>query len=208
MLASPASAHTPKINAGCVDNEPTLSVNLSAYSSGSHGKTNTVTVTEDNGAVTLLTKTDFGGTYSGTFNNTSNPSTGDASVGHTYAVAITAWDDPQGKNGWTTTLHASSPACVTKTTTPPPTTTTTAPPPTTTTTTAPPTSSSVEETTAPTSSSSAVVVPPVTTTNGPGGGLAYTGVSTALPLGIAGALVVVGGGLLFWIRMSAKRRAS
>jgi hypothetical protein len=205
MLASPASAHTPVIHAGCVNNEPTLSINLSAYDKGSNGKSNTVTAVED-GKVTLLPVTKFQSTYNGTFNSGSNPSTGDATTDHSYVVTVKAWDDVDGSKGWSKTLTASSPTCVT----PPPTTTTTVPPTTTTTVVAPPTSttSSISPTTgsATTTSSGAVVAP--TTTNGPGGGLAYTGVSTALPLGIAGVLVVAGGGLLLWIRMSAKRRTS
>jgi hypothetical protein len=206
-MAGPASAHTPKVNAFCSnDNQPTLTVDLSAYSASSNKHKNTVTVTEDDGAnkVTLLATTNFSTTFNQTFNSKSTPSTGSADQAHTYSVAITAWDDPTGKNGWTKTLPASSPKCVE--TPPPPSSTTNSPPPTTTTT-APPTtgSSSVSPTTA-TTTSGAVAAP--TTTNGPGGGLAYTGVSTALPLGIAGALVVAGGGLLFWIRMSAKRKTS
>lgn len=203
-MAGPASAHTPVIHAGCVNNEPTLSVDLTQYSASSNKHKNTVTVTED-GKVTLLATTNFSSTFHQTFNSESTPSTGSADEAHTYSVAIKAWDDPTGKNGWTTTLPAASPKCV-ETPPPPPTTTTTTPPPATTTTeTAPPTTGSSSVPPA-TTTTGAVVAP--TTTNGPGGGLAYTGVSTALPLGIAGALVVAGGGLLFWIRMSAKRKTS
>jgi LPXTG-motif cell wall-anchored protein len=55
-----------------------------------------------------------------------------------------------------------------------------------------------------------MVAPATTTTTTPAAvasaQLPNTGVSAAVPLGIAGVLLVAGGGILVWMRMSARRR--
>ena len=47
----------------------------------------------------------FGGSFVKTYNFTS------AFVAHAWSVAVTAWDDPTGSNGWTTTLSGTTAPC-------------------------------------------------------------------------------------------------
>jgi hypothetical protein len=212
VLAIPASAHTPVVTPACSDGQMTLSISLTNYSQGSHGKTNTVSATDTpagGSAIQLVpANTSFGTTFKADFDGSSNPATGSASVVNNFSVKVSAWDDPTGSKGFSKTFYYTVQPCVAPPTTTTTTTTTTPPPPPSSTTTAPPTTTTAVV--APTS----VSVPPTTTsavvaaaTTTPGSGsLPFTGVNTALPLGIAGFLVVVGGGLLFWLKFSARRR--
>jgi hypothetical protein len=213
VLALPASAHTPNIQASCdsYKGQMVLSIDLSSYVVGPHGEKNTVTATDtpEGGAAITLVDTPFGTAYNATFNATSTPATGSASVANHFHVKVTAQDFPNNPD-YSKTYDKVIYPCV-KTPPPPPSSTTTAPP-TTTTTTAPPTTTTTTtgSTTAPaTTTSEAVVAAASTTPAAPGSGsLPFTGVNTALPLGIAGLLVVAGGGILFWLKFNARRRHS
>jgi hypothetical protein len=206
-LALPASAHTPTITAACdtETGQAVVTISLGAYSDNKPLK-NWVQLDYDGGS--LLAQTPFSKTFPETSYRV------DGTKAHSFTMTVFAYDDPNGKshgNGsrqqWDGTFPASSTACVqpkptetsttTTTTTTDTSTTTPAPPTTTTGTTAPP---SVETTTA-------AVIAATTTTPG-SGSLPFTGVNTALPLGIAGLLVVAGGGILFWLRFNARRRQS
>ncbi len=205
-LALPASAHVPHITAGCNDNKAELTITLQAYGTSPSSKGNWVEASDENGQI--LAKTSFGSDFTKTIWEA------DATVAHHYTVTVYAQDDANGSqhgNGsrdqWDGTFSASSNACCpgkTTTTTPP--TTTTGPPTTTTHTTTPPST-----TTGSTTSTTTAVVAAATST-GPVGSanssLPFTGANVGLPLGIAGALVVIGGGLLFWLRFNAKRRSA
>lgn len=172
-LAVPASAHVPNVKAECKDGKTTLSVVLTKYVVH-QGKTNTVQVTD--GEQTLQEETNFGTSFSKTFET-------DGSVDHAFVVTVKAWDDPKGEKGWSFVKRLPVTACVT------PTTTTTVPPTETTTTT-------VSETTVPpTETTTTTTAAPVTTTTAVSGGLADTGASIAIPL-VLGALLLVGGGAL------------
>jgi hypothetical protein len=207
VLALPASAHTPNWTARCVDGQMKVSVDLEQYQKGSDGKTNTVTLTDTpagGSAITLVNAKSFNQSFTASFDANSNPATGAADVTNVFSLTVKAWDDPTGSKGWTVSLTKTVEACATKTTTttPPTTTTTTTTPPTTKTT--PPATT----TTGPTTSTTSVVVAATSTTPVGGGTLPFTGANVGLPLGIAGALVVIGGGLLFWLRFSARRKHS
>ncbi|MCR6492892.1 hypothetical protein [Cellulomonas sp. P24] len=65
-------------------------------------KTNHVVVTIDG---TAVEDTDFSTTF------TKSYTFSDKYTSHTYSVAVTAWDDPTGHNGWTFTKSGSSIAC-------------------------------------------------------------------------------------------------
>lgn len=205
-LALPASAHTPKIKAGCNDyGQATVSINLRDYKVDHHKK-NTVTLTEDKDTV-LLPTTTFGEQYPvhQTRTGAGNPAnwktfTVDGTDAHHFVMSVTSIDGIG--EGY---FPADSTACPQPTDT---TTTTT----TTTTDTVPPTdtSTSSSETTPPATTTSEAVVAAATTTQAPPGAqqLAFTGVNAALPIGIAAALVVVGGGILFWLRFNSRRKTS
>lgn len=181
FAAVPASAHTPTVEAACVDKVSTLTVNLKDYRV-EQGKKNTVVVTVDDQAPKSF---EFGKDFSQTF--TAEPAT----VEHEYKVEVKAWDDPTGDLKFTRSFDRSTEACVKNI---PPTTTTT----TTTTTTAPTTTTTVEETTT-TVETTTESSPAATTTTevavvpaGDTEALASTGASIAIPLVIG--LVLLGGG--------------
>jgi hypothetical protein len=199
-LAGVASAHTPKFTTGCLDDgHATLTVNLQAYSQPqktSEHNTVTVTYTPNGGKVqSVLATTNFDTSY------TPKPLAVDGTTAGTFTIVVTAWDDPNGqhKGDWDGTFTRTTTVCQQPPTKP--TTTTTAPP--TTTKTTPPTSG---ETTPPTTTTAAVA-PVSDKTATPPGGLAYTGVSTELPLIIAGVLIVLGAGALITMRVLKRRRA-
>jgi hypothetical protein len=196
-LALPASAHVHSDTAGCYNNSAVFKVDLENYNGG---KTNTVTITDQ--GTTIVNAETFKTSYVKTFTDA------DATVAHTFTISVVAGDDKTGSQGFTFKDTQTSPVCETPPP-PPPTTTTTTPPPPSSTTTAPPTTTSSSTTpppattTAPPTTTTAVVAAATTT---PGSGsLPFTGVNTALPLGIAGLLVVAGGGILFWLRFKARR---
>ena len=105
---------------------------------------------------------------------------------HSYTVTVKAGDDQDGSHGFSFTKSGKIAACVT-------------PPPTTTTTTVAPTTTTTSPTVAPTTTSPAAAPP------ADQGGLANTGASVGLPLGIGALLLVGGGALLLVVR---KRRSA
>lgn len=192
-FAGVASAHTPHLSAECKGETTTLTVKLDAYNAK---KTNTVTVTDGG---TTLDDTAFKSSYDKKFDVPGD-------VDHSFTVKVVAGDDRDGAKGWSFTKTLDVKACVTppeETTTT--TTTTEAPPETTTTTEAPPS----EETTT-TTTEVAPVVNTSTTSPAPevqNEGLAETGASIALPLGIAGVLLVGGVVALVVVRKRGNSKA-
>lgn len=172
-LTIPASAHTPKLSAKCdIDTgKTTLHVNLENYNGQ---KDNTVKAVEGSNA---LVDTTFKSNFSKDWDFS-------ATEAHTFTVSVVAWDDEDGKQGFTFTQTLTVEACVT----PPPVTTTT--------TTVAPTTTTSSEAPAP----STKPAPPKDQ-----GGLANTGASVGLPLGIGALLLVGGGALLLVVR---KRRSA
>ena len=184
-LAIPASAHTHVDSASCTDGKVVLKVSLTRYV----GSTNHVTVAQA-GVSKALVDTDFGSTF--TLPNTKYPlPTFDPTVANDFTVKVVASDSSQ--YSFTESLH--SDACKQA----PPTSTTT------TTVKAPPT----KVTTTTTTTTTAAPVAAVTTTTTPAAAasapLPNTGVSTAVPLGIAGLLLAAGAAILVTLRL--RRRA-
>jgi LPXTG-motif cell wall-anchored protein len=177
-FAGSAAAHTNKSKAECVDDTTTLTVDLTAYNKK---ETNTVKITDGE---TVLHEGEFDENYQEQFEVPGD-------VEHVFTIDVKAGDDPTGKKGWTFTEEHKVEACVEPTTPPSETT----PPVETTTETPVPTSS--EAPPAPTT-------PPTTTTTEQEEVLAETGASIALPLGIAGALIVGGVGAMFFVRRRSK----
>jgi LPXTG-motif cell wall-anchored protein len=171
-----ASAHTNRSSAECVDPTTTLTVDLTAYSTK---HTNTVKITD--GDTVLDENNDFGKEYAKKFEVPGD-------VEHNFTIVVKAGDDDK----FSFTKEYKVEACVE---TPPPSSETSTPPVETTT-----------ETPAPTSSEAppAPTTPPTTTTTEQEEVLAETGASVALPLGIAGVLIVGGAGALFVVRRRSK----
>jgi hypothetical protein len=92
----PASAHTPAVDVSCEQ----LTVRLASYQAGA--EPNTVRVVVDGAE---LANTPFGAAYDRTFTFT------DAAVAHDWSVAVTAFDDPSGANGWTFTRSGTTSPC-------------------------------------------------------------------------------------------------
>lgn len=186
-FAGTAGAHTNRSAAECVDGVTTLTVDLTAYDDSKKNK-NTVTITDND---EVLDDAEFGKGYQDTFEVPGD-------IDHKFTVDVKAWDDPEGKQGWTFTKVIDVAKCVEPTQ--PPTETETTPPTETTTTTTevPPTSTSSEAPPVPTTP------PTTTTTEVQEEALANTGASIALPLGIAGVLIVGGIGALFVVRRRSK----
>lgn len=170
-----ASAHTNRSSAECVDPNTTLTVDLTAYSTQ---HTNTVKITD--GDTVLDENNNFGKEYAKKFDVPGD-------VEHNFTIVVKAGDDDK----YSFTKEYKVEACVEA----PPTSETTTPPVETTT-----------ETPAPTSSEAppAPTTPPTTTTTEQEEVLAETGASVALPLGIAGVLIVGGAGALFVVRRRGK----
>jgi len=186
-FAGVASAHTHDVNAVCKGDTTVLTVNLKSYADGTKkGKENHVKIT-DNGGVLLET-----GFQSKLENKVFQVS---GAVKHDFVVDVTAWDS----NKYNAHEEVSVEACVTT----PPSSSTTSETTTTTTTT--------EVTTPPSSSTEAPPVVATSTTTSPpapaaqGGPLAETGASIALPLGIAGVLILGGVGALFVVRRRSSK---
>lgn len=183
-FAGTAAAHTNKSSAKCEGDTTTLTVDLTAYRKNEENKqSNTFKITDGE---TVLDEGTFDRNYQKEFEFPGD-------VDHVFTIDVTAWDDPKGERGWTFTQEHEVAACVEQTTTPP--TETTTPPVETTTETPVPTSS--EAPPAPTT-------PPTTTTTEQEEVLAETGASVALPLGIAGVLIVGGAGAMFFVRRRSK----
>jgi hypothetical protein len=211
-LALPASAHTHNHSAGCNTNTDKIEYNLDLeqYQTTFNGKPikNTVNVTDNTTGDVIVNNDDFGTKLVSTL-----PVPGDVTVEHKFTIVVVAGDDKdikngQGKKGFSFTAYDTASPCPppsSSSATPPPSDSSvppsqppssqpsSVPPPTSNTTTAPPTTTTTT-----------AVVAAATTTPG-SGSLPFTGVNTALPLGIAGLLVVAGGGILFWLRFKARR---
>ncbi|HEX5120296.1 MAG TPA: hypothetical protein VFW65_34365 [Pseudonocardiaceae bacterium] len=190
-LALPASAHTHSQSAQCYGDNIQYQVDLENYATGKdkHGDEikNSVNITDETTGTVVANEADFGSTFVKNFPDAAD----DATVQHTFKITVVAGDDPDGSQGFSYTHEDSAGPCVT---TPPPSSTTTPPPPPSSTTTAPPTTTT------------AVVAAATTTNVPPGAGeLASTGVNAGFPLAIAGALVIIGGGILFWLRYNARK---
>lgn len=192
-FAGTAGAHTNRSFAECKNDKATLSVDLTFYNDR---EVNTVKVT-DNGKV--LHDGEFGKTFQRKFE-----AKGD--VAHVFVVDVVAGDDPKEENNrdkWTFDAEYKVAACVTVTQ-PPATSSTSATP----TSEAPTSEAPTSEAPAPTSSEVAPPsASPVPTTPAPAAQeevLAETGASIALPLGIAGFLIVGGVGALFVVRRRGK----
>lgn len=194
VLALPASAHVHSDNAACYGSTAEFTVDLQNYNSG---VTNTVTIT-DNGTTVV-----DGQTFKSSYNTPVKDD--NATIEHAFKITVVAGDDKpdssgNGPSGFSFVDTQTSPVCVKETTTtPPPTSESTTPPPPSSSTPAPPTTTS-----------EAVVAAATTTPAGPPGSapLASTGVNAGLPLGIAGGLLVVGGGILFWLRFNSRRKTA
>ena len=184
-FAGTAAAHTNKSKAECVDDITTLTVDLTAYNKR---ETNTVKITDGD---TVLHEGEFDVNYQEQFEVPGD-------VEHVFTIDVKAGDDPKGKKGWTFTEEYKVEACVEPSTPPstPPSSETSTPPVETTTETPVPTSS--EAPPAPTTP------PTTTTTTEQEEVLAETGASIALPLGIAGFLIVGGVGAMFFVRRRSK----
>jgi LPXTG-motif cell wall-anchored protein len=187
-LSLPASANTNHSTVSCTDGVATLHVVLEHYSN-TKGP-NSVTITDasgNNDATQIYHSDDFSPQLIQDF-------TADGTVAQTFHIKVVPSAEQLKVDQDYTTPPCPS---TTTTTTAPPTTTTTA---SATTTTAPPTTTKggILPTT----------VPPTTTAVLAAGTapLPNTGVSATMPLTIGGALLVAGGGILLWMRMSAKRR--
>jgi len=100
LTAGVASAHDPAASLTCVDSSPVLTITIANYSPG---VTNTVAAKVDGKSV--LDATTFASSYS------TQIAAGDATVGHTATVNVTAGDDPTGSNGWTRQFALSVDPC-------------------------------------------------------------------------------------------------
>lgn len=210
-LAGAADAHTPTFSTGCLDDgHAVLSVNLKYYSQPKqNGAQNTITIsyTPDGGkAQSVLAVTDFGTDFPAKGGD--EQFTVDGTTAGKFAITVTAWDDASGqnsvakvgpKNAWDGTWTETTTVCPQHTGTP-------TPPPTKTTTPTQPPTSAPGTSSAPTTTPAAVA-PVSNKTTPPSGGLAYTGVSTELPLIIGGVLIVLGAGALITMRVMKRRRA-
>ena len=176
-LAGPATAHNPKASAKCVDGKTTLKVELVKYNAS---QPNTVLVTD--GDVVLDGTTKFATEYKKSWEVAGD-------VRHNFVVEVHAWDDPDGKKGYSFTEKLPVEPCVG----PQPTTTTSK------TTTVVPTTTPTEPPSSTTASSSSTVAP-TTSTDVDEAALADTGASIAIPLAIGGLLLVGGVVLLFVVR--------
>lgn len=166
MLVGTASAHTPEVKAGCKDGKTTLKVELTNYNSH---QANTIKVSDGD---KVVAEVEFGTGYKKSWEVAGD-------VDHKFVVVVKAWDDPDGKRGFSFSKTLTVKACVissepSKPTKPTnPTTTTTTP--------------AVAAAPAPVKPASA---------NSPA--LAETGASIAIPLAI-GALLLLGGGVMVFI---------
>jgi hypothetical protein len=208
-LAGVASAHNHNITESCDSGVPTLHITLTAYNAG---YTNTITAQAQDGdylATTVGGKHGQSSTVklqdyafqNGAFSATIPAPEGASAAAkpYTFSVSVHAGDNSAYSFSQKVTTEPSK-ACAPETPPTKPTATTTTAPPTTT------TASGPTSTTPPTTTAAAVA-PVSDKTQTPPGGLAYTGVSTELPLIIAGALIVLGAGALITMRVLKRRRA-
>lgn len=182
ILASPASAHTPKWTVTC----DKVTVDLSYYNSN---VTNSVEITA--GGKDILAPTTFDASYHTALDLPQHSSAIDVKL------IIKAGDDTSGEKGYSKTETQTVQPC--EGSTPPPSQTPSQSP-----------SSSPTQSASPSPSTSASSSAPATvpspSTSAPGTKLADTGSSSSTPIiaGVAAAVVVAGGALVL---MSRKRRA-
>lgn len=174
-LAAPASAHTPDVEANCVDGTTTLTVELVKYNPR---QPNTVKVTDGDA---VLVEEEFGEEFTQRWELPGD-------VDHNFVVEVSAWDDPNGEKGWSFVSELGVGACVT-----PPTTTSPDIP----TTTEHPGATEPPATTMP-------PAPQPKPDAEPEDELAATGASIALPLGIGAVLLAGGGVLLYLVRKRSR----
>jgi LPXTG-motif cell wall-anchored protein len=204
VLAIPASAHNATATANCaVDGHPTVLIQADSFAALAKGKANTLEITEGN--TTLFGPVNFGTTYepNGKSNNNPDPInlTVDGTVVHHLVVKVVAYDS--SKYDFTIPLKTTVCEQPSKSPTPTPTPTPTTPPTHTQSSTPPPATTTTQAEVAP--AAATTTTPPAVAGTGT---LPNTGVNVALPLGIAGALVVVGGGILAWMRFGARRKGA
>jgi len=109
LTAGVVSAHELAASLTCGENNsPGLNIALGDFSAD---VTNTVAASID--GVSVLPVTTFTTSY------TSQIPAGDATVGHTAVVNVTAGDDPTGSNGWTREFDLTVDPCQDATSTPP-----------------------------------------------------------------------------------------
>jgi LPXTG-motif cell wall-anchored protein len=176
VLTLPASAHNNTSAVECTDGVSSLTVNLSNYGDGP----NSVVVTVKSSSTPLVTNNDFTPAYKHTF-------TTDGKVAQEYHIVVKAHSSQFDVNQTLTTdaCPAKSGGGDSSTTQPP--TTTAAP--------------------SPTLKPAATATTTAALAAASGSGqLPNTGVNAGVPLLVAGVLVVAGGGILLWMRLSAKRR--
>lgn len=106
LVAGPASAHIPTINATCAAG---VSVNLTYYNKSNPNDLNNptpnhVTVTMDG---TIRESQSFGTTFIKTYAWSPSAPT------HTWEVVVTAWDDPTGSKGWSVDQKGTVTGCET-----------------------------------------------------------------------------------------------
>jgi hypothetical protein len=189
-LAVPASAHTPHVSASCVDGDAVLNVSLTNYDAS---KPNSVVAKDGS---TTLVDTSFGTSYSNTWKRPGDQA-------RTFTVAVKAWDDPDGRKGWSFSKQLTTPVCT------PPSSTNgmSVPPPTLPSLTTPP--SSTTKTTADQASSSsravAAVAPTSTSTAPASTALANTGADVG-PVLVLGVGLLGAGAVLLGARRVAARR--
>ena len=172
LAATPAFAHTPKVDAHCDQEGTTLALNLNNYNT--QGK-NTLTVIAD--GKTIIDNKVFGASFSNKW------TTFDPKVDHEFVVKVVAWDDPDGTKGWSISENRVVKACVTAATKPQE----TAPE-------APPVATAPATTTPTTTTGGAVQG------GAKPGGLANTGASIFIPITLGVLMLIGGGGLLFLVR--------
>lgn len=168
-FAVPASAHIPKVHAVCKEDVGKTYLKVDLTKYNPHGE-NTVKVTHGD---EVLVNEDFETDFTETWEF-------DGTVDHAFKVVVRAWDDPDGEEGWSIRKELSVKACKAK----PP----VEEPP-------------VEE---PPVEQPPVQQPPAAPPQAApppavGGGLANTGVSIFVPLGV-GVLLLAGGAVLVVMR--------
>lgn len=106
LVAGPASAHAPSVQAECTADGSQVRVSLQTYTAD---VTNTVTVVID--GKTVAQDGDFGSSFSQSFDLS-------ASTAHTYDVTYTAGDDPDGSHGWSGSASGTIDSCLVAPTSP------------------------------------------------------------------------------------------
>lgn len=106
LVAGPASAHTPKVQAECTADGSVVRVSLDTYTAG---VTNTVKVVID--GKTADENDNFGTSFNKSYELS-------AATAHTYDVTYTAGDDPDGSHGWSGSAAGTVQACLVTPTSP------------------------------------------------------------------------------------------